>query len=272
MNLRETFRTAQPVIGVLHLPGLPGAPANELNLNGITDHVLRDADALASGGVDGLILENFGDVPFYPDRVPPHTIAQMSVIGQAVKRRCAELPLGVNVLRNDALSALAVASAIDAQFIRVNVYCGARVTDQGIIEGEAHETQRYRASLDSSIGIVADVDVKHSAPLGDYDFETDVHDVVARGRADGIIVSGTGTGVATSTEDLKKARVASGGAVPVWIGSGVNPDNLATLFNVADGFIVGSAFKEDGVATNPVDPARVNELISRVRQLREREV
>ena len=267
MSLRDVFRADRPVIGVLHLPALPGSPAHELSLRQISDHVVRDADALASGGVDGLILENFGDAPFYPDRVPPHTVAQMSVVGETIARQFAELPLGINVLRNDARSALAVASAIGAQFVRVNVYCGARVADQGIIQGEAHEVLRYRASLDSSVRIVADIDVKHSTPLGDYDLETDVHDVVSRGRADGVIVSGTGTGRTTSAEDLERAQAAANGAVPVWIGSGVNRDNLATLYAAADGFIVGSTFKADGAAANPVDSARVKAFMARMGEL-----
>lgn len=268
MTAPNMFETRFPVFGVLHLPALPGAPANRLSLDGITDHLLKDAEALASGGVDGLILENFGDAPFYPNRVPPHTVAQMSVLGRAVRDRYRELSLGVNVLRNDGLSALAIASAIGAQFIRVNVYCGARVTDQGLVEGEAHEIQRYRAMLDPSIRVFADVDVKHSAPLGDYDVETDVRDVVERGRADAIIVSGVGTGATTRVDDVERAQDAAGHQASVWIGSGATPDNVDSLLSTADGLIVGSAFKYEGRVNDPVDPDRVAEFMAVVRNLR----
>ncbi len=268
MPSHDMFGTRYPVIGVVHLPALPGSPANELDLQSIRERGLRDAAALASGGVDGLILENFGDAPFHPRRVPPHTVAQMSVLGRAIRERHPAVPLGVNVLRNDGLSALAVASAIEAEFIRVNVYCGARVTDQGLVEGEAHEIQRHRASLDPSIRVFADVAVKHSAPLGAYDLETDVHDVVARGRADAVIVSGAGTGTETDVRDLDRVQSAADGSVPVWIGSGVSPNNVVSLLGSADGLIVGSAFKYEGRATNAVDPDRVAELMATVRDAR----
>ena len=131
------FEKEKPVIGMLHLPALPGSPLNELSLEAIRRHVLKDAEALATGGVDGLILENFGDVPFYPRRVPAHTVAFMTAIALEV-RRAFDMPLGINVLRNDAEAAMAVAFAAGAQFIRVNIHSGARVTDQGLIEGMAH--------------------------------------------------------------------------------------------------------------------------------------
>src|SRR5437016_3410989 len=127
------------IIGMLHAPALPGSPRNELSLKAIVDWVLTDADALARGGVDAFMLENFGDLPFYPRRVPAHTISFMTTIGLEVKRGFKQ-PLGINVLRNDAESALAVAAAVSSEFIRVNIHSGARVTDQGLIEGRAHDT------------------------------------------------------------------------------------------------------------------------------------
>src|SRR5262249_25636643 len=134
------------IIGMLHVPALPGSPRNELEFSAIVDWVLKDAASLSAGGVDALMLENFGDVPFYPSTVPPHTIAFMSAIGREV-RRGFDLPLGINVLRNDAKSALAVAAAVSAEFIRVNIHAGVRVTDQGLTEGSSHETLRYRRLL-----------------------------------------------------------------------------------------------------------------------------
>ncbi len=153
-----------PIIAMLHVPALPGSPRNELDFDAIVDWVLRDADTLASSGVDALIVENFGDVPFYPRHVPRHTVAFMTAIGREVARGF-RLPIGINVLRNDAESAIAVASAVPAEFIRVNVHTGARLTDQGLIEGMAHEALRHRKLLGSNVKIFADVNVKHSTPL-----------------------------------------------------------------------------------------------------------
>jgi membrane complex biogenesis BtpA family protein len=250
---------------MLHLPPLPGSPRNQLGITAIIDWVLKDADALSSGGIDGLMLENFGDAPFYPRRVPPHTVAFMTAIGQEVKRSFT-LPLGINVLRNDPESAIAIAAAVSAEFIRVNIHTGARVTDQGLIEGTAHETLRYRKVLASDVRILADVDVKHSAPVASRGLRTEVEELISRGGADAVIVTGAATGKQTALEDLKEAKAAAG-AVPVFAGSGVQVDNVASVLGIADGAIVGTAFKRDGVTTNPVDVDRVRAFIQTVRRL-----
>ena len=257
----------KPVIGMLHLPALPGAPRFGGDARFIADSAVRDADALASGGVHGLMLENYGDVPFYPRRVPAHVVAHMTAVACEVRRRFPQLPLGINVLRNDAQSALAVAHAAGAQFVRVNVLCGARVTDQGLIEGVAHDLLRDRATLGAadSIRIFADVDVKHSAPLAPRPLEVEVSDTLHRGLADALIVSGSGTGVATDPSHVAEARRAAAGAAPVFVGSGVSAETLAAYLPHADGFIVGSALKRGGAARQPVDVHRVRELMSALR-------
>jgi membrane complex biogenesis BtpA family protein len=178
---------------MLHLPALPGSPMNELSTNAIRDHALKDAAALTTGGVDALILENFGDVPFYPRRAPAHTVAFMTAIALEV-RRAFNLPLGINVLRNDAESAMAIAFAAGAQFIRVNIHSGARVTDQGLIEGAAYKTLRYRKLLGSNVKIFADANVKHSSALGTSDLRDEVEDLIGRACADAIVVTGKATG------------------------------------------------------------------------------
>ena len=252
MNL---FDVDRPVIGMLHVPALPGSPGNSLALAEIRDWVLRDAAALADGGVDGFILENFGDTPFYPARVPRHTVAYLAILAREVKTQFPK-PLGINVLRNDGMAAMAVATAAGADFIRVNVYTGARVTDQGIVQGEAHRIQRYRKQLGSAVRVFADVAVKHSAPLGARDLRDEVDDTVHRGRADAIIVSGAGTGRATPVESLRIAKQAAG-AAPVFAGSGTTLDNLADVLASADGVIAGTSLKQDGIVTNRTDVCRV---------------
>ena len=265
-SLRTLFGIEKPVIGMLHVPALPGSPANTAPFSAIRERVLRDAETLANGGVDGLLLENLGDAPYYPNRVPPHTIAYLAALGHDLRTRI-PLPLGVNVLRNDAFGALAVAAAVEAAFIRVNVYSGARVTDQGVIQGEAHELLRYRKLLGAAVRIFADVAVKHSAPLAERDLRDEVEDTVARGRADAVIVSGPASGKQTRMEDVLAAREAAGG-VPVLVGSGVGLSNVVEMVRCADGWIGGTAFEVDGVTGNPVDPARVRELMEAVRAAR----
>ena len=262
--LPEWSTVPKPVIGMLHLPALPGAPHFSGDPRSITDSALRDANALASGGVHGLMLENYGDVPFYPARVPAHVVAHMAVVAAEVRRRFPDLALGINVLRNDGRSALAVAHAVGARFIRVNVLCGARVTDQGLIEGIAHDLLRDRAALgaNESVRIFADVDVKHSAPLAHRPLEVEVSDTLHRGLADALIVSGTGTGQATDPAQVAAAKRAAGGAAPVFVGSGVSARTLSEYLPHADGFIVGSAFKRGGDAREPVEVARVRDFMS----------
>jgi membrane complex biogenesis BtpA family protein len=275
MQLVDLFNVIKPVIGMLHVPALPGSPRNTLALNAIVDWVLRDAEALAAGGIDGMILENFGDVPFYPGQVPPHTIAFLTVLGREVRQlgrlgrlgRRFDRPLGINVLRNDAASAVAIAAAVGAEFIRVNIHTGARLTDQGLIEGMAHETLRYRKLLGCDVKIFADVDVKHSAPLARRDLAVEVEEVLSRGCADAIIITGVATGQQTAVEDLKIAKAAAGDA-PVIAGSGVDAASLATVLEAADALIVGTAFKQDGIATNAVEAERVRTFMQAVANFR----
>lgn len=257
------FGAEKFIIGMLHLPALPGSPLNKLEFDAVIDWVLEDAKALTEGGVHALMMENFGDMPFYPDHVPPHTVAYMSAAAMEVKRQF-KLPLGINVLRNDVESALGIAAAVAAEFVRVNVHVGARLTDQGLIEGRAYETVRYRKALGSAIKIFADVDVKHSAPLADSDLETEVEETIGRGCADAVIVSGSATGRQTSLEDLKIAKAAAGDA-HVIAGSGVDASNVAAILGVADAVIVGTSLKRDGVTTNPVDAARVRAFMQAVK-------
>lgn len=263
-QLPQLFAAPKPIIGMLHIPPLPGAPQFHGDVAAIRNHVLRDADALSAGGAHGLMLENFGDTPFYPSSVPPHVIAHMTALAVEVRRQ-SNLPLGINVLRNDGRSALAIAHAVGAQFIRVNVLCGARVTDQGIIQGIAHDLLRDRAALGAQhIRIFADVNVKHSAALAPRPLADEVADTLLRGGADALIVSGTATGAATELAEIQQARAAAHGA-PVLVGSGVSAESIGSMAQHADGFIVGTAVKQNGIVSNPIDSVRVVALLDSMR-------
>jgi membrane complex biogenesis BtpA family protein len=258
--LADYFAAEKPILGMLHAPPLPGSPRYAGIWSNVQEHVLRDAEALISGGVHGLMLENYGDTPFFPGRVPSQVTACLAVLARAVKSRF-DVPLGINVLRNDGRSALAVALAAGAQFVRVNVLCGARVTDQGIIEGIAHDLLRERRTLDAdSIRILADVNVKHSAPLAPRPIADEVEDLLTRGGADALIVTGAGTGKAADLAELQQVRQSAAGRAPVFVGSGVSIENIAVLRPDADAFIVGTCLKQGGRPENPVDPQRVRVL------------
>ena len=267
MTHSEWFGTDTPIIGMVHLDPLPGAPRATDGLSAVCETAVRDAERLFAGGVDGLLIENYGDAPFYPESVPKHTVAAMTRIATVVSE-AVDCPVGINVLRNDAEAALSVAAAVEAEFVRVNVHTGAAVTDQGVIEGQAHETLRLREQLGVDTKILADVDVKHAAPLAaDRSIGDRFVDLVERGLADGVIVSGAGTGEAVETGTLERVAAARSDhelSTPLFIGSGVTADSVDRLLSIADGVIVGTALKEGGQTTNPVDVDRVERLTNAV--------
>jgi len=250
---------SQLLIGVVHLRPLPGSPRWKGDLDRVIELALADARAYERGGAHALFIENFGDVPFTKASVGPETIAAMTAAGRAI-RAAVKLPIGFNVLRNDARAALALCAACGGSFIRVNVHTGAMLTDQGIIEGQAHETLRYRERICPGAQILADVHVKHAVPLGDWPIEIAARDTQERGLADALIVSGTGTGEAAEISDLERVRRACPKA-KILLGSGVTVENVRN-YSQADGFIVGTSLKIDGKLANPVSPQRVAKLAS----------
>jgi len=258
-NHIDLFKTQKPVIGCIHLIPLPGAPLYDGNMKGVFDRALREVDIYSKLGVHGIIVENFGDIPFYPDVVPPETIATMTAIVNEIVRNCS-IPVGVNVLRNDARAAMAIATATKAAFIRVNVHMGAMVTDQGLVQGMAHITTRLRDNLKSHVRIFADVLVKHAVPLAKRSLELELLDLVERGLVDAVIVTGDRTGGKISTEILKNVSEYSN--KPVFTGSGTTPDLLPDFYPFADGFIIGSYFKHEGDPLRTVSEERVRDLMS----------
>lgn len=251
---------------MVHLRALPGSPRWAGSMDEVTRAALDDARALADGGADALLVENYGDVPFAAGRVDAGTVAAMAVV-IAELRKAVALPIGVNVLKTDALSALAVSAATGARFIRVNVHVGAVVADQGLLQSNAHDTLRYRRLLGADVKILADVQAKHGVPLAPVPVEQEARDCVSRGLADGLVVSGAATGEPTPMGDVKRVRGAVAD-VPLLVGSGVTVETVAELLSVADGVIVGTAVKRDGRLANPVDPERVRRLVQAARVAR----
>jgi len=266
MSVPALLGVPKAVIGMVHLGALPGSPRWAGSMDGVVRAALADALALAEGGADALLVENYGDVPFTAGRVDAGTVAAMAVAIAEIARAVV-LPIGVNVLRNDALSALAVAVAAGARFVRVNVHVSAVVADQGLLAAGAHDTLRYRRLLGLDVKILADVQVKHGVPLAPTPIEQEARDCVSRGLADGLVVSGAITGDPTPMGDLKRVRGAVPD-VPLLVGSGATPETAAELLSVADGLIVGTAVKRDGVLANPVDPRRVTRLVEAARAAR----
>jgi len=249
------------MIGVVHLPPLPGSPMSSPGFQACLDRALFDAEALADGGAVGVIVENLGDAPFEPAAVEPHVVAMLGVIAREVRQRFGDrLSVGVNALRNDAAGAIGAAAAAGARFVRVNVHTGAMVTDQGIIQGRARETLLYRARVAPQIGIAADVLVKHARPLGPADLTQVARDTWHRGCADALIITGSGTGRPTDPSDLVTVRDAVPECV-LWLGSGLTPERARVVRRLMDGAIVGTWLHQDADLAAPLDVERVRRIV-----------
>ena len=251
------------LIGMVHLPALPGSAAHTLSLGEIIDRAIAESRMLEDAGFDAVVVENFGDAPFHATTVEPHTIASMAQCVRTVVGECG-VPVCVNVLRNDAIAALAVAATAGARAIRVNVHMGVCATDQGMIEGRAAETLQYRQRLGVDVAIWADVHVKHAQPISQPDIALAAEELVDRGRADAVIVSGSTTGRSADLDDLRRVK----GAVPhcaVFVGSGVTAKNVKEYLELCDGVIVGSDLKPDGKASNPLEADRVKRFVAAAR-------
>lgn len=249
--------------GMIHLGPLPGSPRYRDDLKAVIDRAVTDARVLANAGFDALMVENFGDTPFFAEDVPKLTIAAMTRAVQSVAD-AVDLPLGVNVLRNDALGALAVAAATGAAFVRVNVLSGLMYTDQGPIVGRAAEVVRAREQITPEVAIFADVFVKHATPPPGSSVAQSTEDLVERGLADAVVVSGTSTGRQPDLSHIEDVRSAAG-SVPVLVGSGATEAALDDLLAVAHGVIVGTSLKV-GDATSAVDEMKAASFVSAARE------
>jgi membrane complex biogenesis BtpA family protein len=254
------------LIGVIHLPALAGAPgamglhpAEALREAG--RRAVDEARALAKAGFGGLILENFGDAPFYGESVPPETIASLAVIAAAV-RESTSISIGINVLRNDAKAALAIAAVTGCDFIRVNVLAGISATDQGLIQGRAAELLRERERLGAEVAILADAGVKHARSLSSDDLAVEIEDLALRSGADGVIITGKTTGRFAERETLEAALAAKRRhRIAVWIGSGATAENIAEIRREGFGVIVGSDLRKAGRAGAALDLNRLRKFM-----------
>ena len=257
---------ARPLLGVIHLRPLPSSSRSR-GIDTVLSAARRDAAAFQKGGIDGFVVENFGDAPFHKgsaeDPVPPDVPAALAVVARQLKDEFG-LPGGVNCLRNDGMAALGAAAVAGASWVRVNVLTSAYVTDQGLIEGEAARLFAYRKQLGSDVEVLADFMVKHAAPLAEQDLAAAAKDLAQRSGASGMLLSGSRTGESVDVALFDTVRRAVG-KFPIWLGSGLDANNAAELWPRCDGAIVGSSVKRGGRIDAPVDAARVAKLRAAVK-------
>jgi membrane complex biogenesis BtpA family protein len=266
----ELFATRKPLVGVIHVGALPGTPRSRAGVDELIDTAAREARAYRDGGVDALMIENMHDVPYLRGSVGPEVVAVMAVVGRAVKYE-SRLPVGVQILAGANVEAVAVAHAAGLDYVRVEAYAFAHVADEGIIESSAAELLRFRRKIGAeNVRVWADVKKKHAAHAITADVSLgETAAAVEFMLGDAVIVSGAATGEPPRASDVREAK--SHCRIPVLLGSGVTPENISEFYREADGFIVGSYFKEEGLWSNTVESARVARLAEALRSLREGE-
>jgi membrane complex biogenesis BtpA family protein len=261
--MTSLFISSKPVIGVIHVGALPGTPRSSQSVAELVRLAKDEARVYRECGVDGVIIENMNDVPYLKSEVGPEIVASMTAIGLEVKNECG-LPVGIQILAGANIEAMAVAHAAGLDFIRAEGYAYAHVADEGIIEASAAKLLRYRKMIGAErVQVWTDVKKKHSAHAitADVSLGQTAETVEFMGAAC-VIVTGSVTGEAPKVADVKEAK--SHCHLPVFLGSGISEVNVSQFYNEADGFIIGSAFKVDGLWSNTVDPARVTQFVNKL--------
>lgn len=257
----EKFGGKKIIIGMIHLKPLPGSPEYQGDLEAVYKAALEDLIALQDGGVDGAIIENFGDVPYDTKNELIGIAAMSSIAGRL--RQVSKIPLGVNVQFNDVEAEWAVSYTADCDFIRVEAFVENRVGVHGVTYAAAPEVGRLRGRYPKDTMVFADINTKHTFPLADQPMDFSIHEAKESG-AEALIVTGILTGQNPTLEQVKSFKEMAGD-FPVILGSGVNKDNVNDFFEIADGAIVGSSLKYGGNVFNQVDPEKVKEFMAAVK-------
>ncbi|MDP8221456.1 MAG: BtpA/SgcQ family protein [Candidatus Stygibacter frigidus] len=257
------------VFGMVHVGALPGTPRYQGNMSAIISKAVYEAELLLNSGFDGIILENMHDLPYLNRQVGTEIIAGMTVICGAV-RSITDCEIGIQVLAGANKAALAIASVCELGFIRAEGYVFSQISDEGMMNGDAGELQRYRRQIDAEeVKIYCDIKKKHSAHAITADI--DIAEMAKAAEfflADGVIVTGISTGSPADKAELKSVGKAVN--CPVLIGSGLTSNNLAGYWDLANGFIIGSYLKIDGLWSNDLDAERLRSLMDLVTKLRNR--
>lgn len=259
--MNPLFSRSKPIIGVIHVGALPGTPRATQTVSELIATAKREAQIYKDSGVDGVIIENMHDVPYLRGEVGPEIVAAMTAIGVDVKNECRELPVGIQILAGANIEAMAVAHAADLDFIRAEGYAYAHVADEGIIQSSAAKLLRYRKLIGAErVQVWTDVKKKHSAHAITADVSLgETAETVEFMGADCVIITGSATGKPPNVADVKEAKVHC--HLPVVLGSGITESNIGEFYKEADGFIIGTAFKLDGLWSNTVDASRIAAFI-----------
>jgi len=262
MNLfRKIFGDTKPVIGMVHLKPLPGAPGYCGDLEKVYDAALKDLNALKAGGADAVIVENFGDIPYATDQELITTTAFASIAAR-LRKEC-DLPMGINVQFNNYEAEWAIAYSCGYDFIREEVFAENRMGPNGVCISSGPALMRIKSRYPKDIAILADVNVKHTFAIVEQPLDFTIESII-EGGADALICTGIMTGKSPSVEDVAEMKKIAGD-IPVVVGSGVNEKTVCDYMAVSDGAIIGSSFKENGNVMNPIDEQRVRSLMRKLK-------
>ncbi len=257
--IESVFGVRRALVGMIHVQALPGTPKSRLSVDQICEQAVRSAEQLRDAGFHGLMIENMHDRPYLRRQVGPEIVASMAAVGREI-RRAASMPLGVQILGGANRAALAAALACNADFVRAEAFVFSHVADEGLMDSDAGELLRYRRAIGADrIRIFADIKKKHASHAITQDSSlVDSAHAAEFFLADGVIVTGTTTGSAADPDEVDAVSRTVG--IPTLVGSGITPENLGD-FRSADAFIVGSVLKQQGLWSNPPDPARLQAMI-----------
>ena len=265
---KKMFKVEIPVIGVVHLSPLPGSPCYDgTSVKEISKQAIKSAKVMTENGIDGIIVENFGDKMFLK-KVGPEVVAVMTYIAKEIKESIS-VPIGMCVLQSDAIAGIAISKAVGAEFIRVPYYTETYIVDAGMMESIAAEALRYRKFLESDVKIFADVHIKHSYPLSQRPIEHAAEDAYHRGLADAIIITGRKTGGETKVDDVARVKKALP-EVPLVVGSGVTIENVDNYLPYIDAIIATTGLNVGGEVETEPDPVSVSKFMEKIKNYRQK--
>lgn len=262
-NFIRLFKNHKPLIAMIHLDALPGTPAGTLKPHEIIPKALDEARIYADNGISSVLIENMHDRPYLKSKVGHEISCIMAIIGHEIKQKTG-LICGIQILAGANSEALAAAHAAGLDFIRAEGYVFGHLADEGYIESGAAELMRYRKQIGAeNILIFTDVKKKHSshAITADMPAEDQAH-AAEFFLSDGIILTGKFTGLEPDINEITMVKAAV--KLPLILGSGITDHNIGNYYQSADGFIIGSFFKQGGNWQNPPDNKRIQSLLNSV--------
>lgn len=253
---------------MVHVGALPGTPLGRLSVEELARKAVEETQIYLDEGVDAVMIENMHDRPYLNRQAGPEIVASLTRICTEI-RKTTDSPLGLQVLAGANKEAIAVADACGFDFIRAEGFVFGHLADEGFMNSDAGELLRYRKTIGAEkVKIFTDIKKKHASHLITEDISLlETAKAAEFFLSDGLIITGTATGIAAKIEDVKAVKQNT--PLPVLVGSGIDATNISIFWDYTDGFIVGSSLKFGGKWENGVDRNRVRALMERVKELKE---